>query len=384
MLLSFIKYVLFSACPVYILPIFIAHRVLQTTNISTMAKTAKGTRSKDVSEQEAVRKSPRSKSNSLALSAALPTRIKKTKKAPAKKETQPPKEPAKRGRKKKDPDQIIETISLAAETEVAKPNGVQETSTFDKSHRITEADILAADTLAKVVHFVNLLVGSQKQIFESYKRTARLQMENDSRLISQLRHELENKQKSIDSLLALLRRLEDASTTGLSSSVVSSTPQRGRMPELYELPIRRRNASAMVHQEDLANELKTIGVTLDMLELLTGVRIISYEEDRVKFYFDVKQLSTNSDSDNDAISVTYRLVIKRKFENTAEVTYVPTFFQKMDELPASEEEEIMNSHARVLAPHLPEYLKDSLIFPYNTLLQFYAKMSKALNKATKK
>lgn len=128
----------------------------------------------------------------------------------------------------------------------------------------------------------------------------------------------------------------------------------------------------MLQQEDLANELKTIGITLDMQELLTGVRITNYEDDRDKFYFDVKQTSTNIDNDVDAVSVMYRLVIKKKFEQTAEVTYIPSFLR-----------EAKNDDARRVSVHLPDYLKDNLIFPYNTLLQFYAKMSKALNKSAK-
>lgn len=332
-------------------------------------------------ETESVRKSPRSKARPAA-ALVLPTR------KPAKIAKLDP--PAKRGRKKADGKIDLEregkpppkpsspttpraaTLSHSALVKTAEP-----ASALTPSEVVTEADILAADTLDKVVAFVNLLVGSQQQLFDRYKHTARLQMDADARLIAELRRELENKQTSIDALLALLQRAQTAPDTR-APSMASSTPQRGRAaPEMYELPIRGRNAS-LLSQHELAGELKTIGVTLDMLELLTGVRIISYEEDRAKFYFDVKQLSTTSDNDTDAVSVVYRLVIKRKFELTAEVTYVPSFLQTV-ELNGSEADD-----ARAVAACLPEYLKDNLIFPYNTLLQFYAKMSKALNRSAKR
>lgn len=339
-------------------------------------------------EAEGVRKSPRSRPRP-AVSAALPTRP-----ANAAKITKSD-APAKRGRKKADAP--AEASQPAPPTQPhtrtdAKPPAADAATAVsllnaaavvksDSADVVTEADILAADTLAKVVAFVNQLVGSQQQLFDRYKHTARLQMDADARLIAELRRELENKQTSIDALLALLQRVQDDADGRRVASVASSTPQRGRgAPEMYELPIRGRNAS-LLSQHELAGELKTIGVTLDMLELLTGVRIISYEEDRAKFYFDVKQLSTTSDNDTDAVSVVYRLVIKRKFELTAEVTYVPSFLQKLD--AADDSDDGATADARAVAACLPEYLKDNLIFPYNTLLQFYAKMSKALNRSAK-
>lgn len=335
-------------------------------------------------EAEGVRKSPRSKSGP-AFPAALPTRSKTAK-------ISKPDGPAKRGRKKAEPSGPTQTESSQIQTArtpaepvalfhaPAKSNGASDTPK-ETSEVVTEADILAADTLAKVVAFVNLLVGTQQQLFDRYKHTARLQMDADARLIAELRRELENKQTSVDALLALLQRVQDDADARRPASMASSTPQRGRAAaEMYELPIRGRNAS-LLQQHELAGELKTIGVTLDMLELLTGVRIISYEEDRAKFYFDVKQLSTTSDNDTDAVNVVYRLVIKRKFEQTAEVTYVPTFLHNLE--LADDSSDSAHADARAVAACLPEYLKDNLIFPYNTLLQFYAKMSKALNKGAK-
>lgn len=156
-------------------------------------------------------------------------------------------------------------------------------------------------------------------------------------------------------------------------ATANATPQKRVTGELYKLPIRSNSASTlMISLDDLAQEMKTIGVTLDMLELLTGVRIVNYEEDKEKFHFDVKQSSTNSEDDSSTITVEYKLVIKKQFELSADVNYIPTFLKK-----------VPSSVKNRLIENLPDYLQGSLVFPYNTLSQFYAKMNRALNKSTK-
>lgn len=252
--------------------------------------------------------------------------------------------------------------------------------------KITEKDILSADSPAKLALLVSSLVSTQQDsIFERYRQTTRLQQSNDAKLISELRSELSAKQKTIEGLIVQIQNFQESGDVSVLSSApaVSSTPQKGRRVEMYESPIRKRSESSlMIRQDDLANELKTIGITLDMLELLTGVRIINYEEDLDRFYFDVKQTSTNMEDEAAAVSVEYKLVIKRKFEQTAEVTYVPVFL-RTDKKSKGAELDRRSDNANKVAKHLPEYLQDNLIFPYNTLLQFYTKMSKALNKSTK-
>lgn len=307
------------------------------------------------------------------------------------------KEPAKRGRKKKTPDEpplmlgnkksdLAVAASKLSGGKFPSPtpdlsNNSLSNSTMEKTVSIavsggasvTENDILAASTPQALMKLINSLVTTQQDaIFDKYRLTSRLQMNHDSLVISGLREELRHKQATIDALQAQIIENGGVNADVSSISVVSSTPRRQGTRELYQSPIRQKSSSLMLQQEDLANELKTIGITLDMQELLTGVRITNYEDDRDKFYFDVKQTSTNIDNDVDAVSVMYRLVIKKKFEQTAEVTYIPSFLR-----------EAKNDDARRVSFHLPDYLKDNLIFPYNTLLQFYAKMSKALNKSAK-
>lgn len=305
-------------------------------------------------------------------------------KTAAKPELKVKKEPAKRARKKKEDVEEIETPKKKQAAAPAKLSGLEKPLLIADSVRllknagassktVTEAEILLASDSTQLVKLINSLVNTQQdEIFEKYKQTTKLQSSHDKETIASLREDLAKKLELIETLQAqLLENGEGNDTT--TFSVPSSTPRRAAKPEMYQSPIRKQSSSSsMIHQEDLANELKTIGITLDMQELLTGVRIINYEEDRDKFYFDVKQTSTNIDNDSDAVSVIYRLVIKKKFEQTAEVTYVPSFLQ-----------EEQNEDAKKVAVQLPEYFKDNLIFPYNTLLQFYAKMSKAINKAAK-
>lgn len=247
---------------------------------------------------------------------------------------------------------------------------------------ITEADIMAAQTPAQMALLVNTLISTQQdQIFSDYKQNAQLQQLSDSKLISTLRQQLETKQNTIDTLAAQLLELQGRQQPLLHSN---STPQRGKVQDMYELPIRKHpSLSSMIHRDDMDHELKTISFTFDMLELLTGVRIVNYEEDSEKFYFDVKHSSTVLEPEVDAVCIEYRLVIERQFESTAEVTYVPGFLNDLSKKARDAEQELKNRDARKLVPFLPEYLQDNLKFPYSTLLQFYTKLSKALNRSAK-
>lgn len=333
-----------------------------------------------LTDMAGIRKSPRNKTRATVAASSGET-------TPSKK---PKKEPAKRGRKKKSPDEG----SLLLGNKISK-NGKDTRShsaildpavtpllTPDSARgglailgranttTVNEEEILAATDPQKLRKLIERLVSTEQDvIFDRYRQTSRLQMNSDSKKIAALEDEVKRQQATIVSLQGRLLSIGDS-----DGAAINSTPRKKDTPELYESPIRRQTTSSslMIHQEDLANELKTIGITLDMLELLTGVRMINYEEDREKFYFDVKQTSTNMDNDADAVSIVYRLVIKKQFEQTAEVTYEPSFL-KGD----------MDDSALRVSKHLPEYFQDNLIFPYNTLLQFYTKMSKALNKSAK-
>lgn len=322
-----------------------------------------------VTEEKNLRKSPRRKNPTEKVA------------KPAKKETKKL-APKKRGPKKKTKDeyglpQVLPSKKVPEPIELPKVfsrvpslNHPSSSSVSSLITKVTEQDVVKAASSNDILSYLNKLVGSEAEAnLNEYKRTAQLQMENDASLIRQLQTELQRKQELIDTLTKQVLRLQ-SNGNGLRES--HATPQRRLAGEMYQLPIRTSSSSTMVSLEDLALELKTIGVTLDMLELLTGVRITNYEEDAEKFHFDVKQSSTNSEDDSSTVTVEYKLVIKKQFEQSADVNYVPTFLKKV---PAS----LKNR----LKQNLPDYLQENLVFPYNTLSQFYAKMNRALNKSAK-
>ena len=325
-----------------------------------------------ISEESGLRKSPRRKNPTEKV--AKPVK-KETKKGP----------PKKRATKKKTKDeyglpQVLPSRKVPEPVEFPKllsrvpslnhPSSASATPA--PRGKITEQDIVLATSSNDLLGYINTLVGSDAEAhLREYKRTAELQIENDASLIRQLKTELQRKQDLIDTLTRQVLRLQDNGSA--SSRDAHATPQKRLAGEMYQLPIRTSSASTlMISLEDLALELKTIGVTLDMLELLTGVRITNYEEDKDKFHFEVKQSSTNGEDDPSTITVEYKLVIKKLFEQSAEVNYIPTFLK-----------EVPTSVKNRLRKNLPDYLQDSLVFPYNTLSQFYAKMNRALNKSAK-
>lgn len=243
---------------------------------------------------------------------------------------------------------------------------------------ISEEDILTARNGNELIGIIHQLTSTkQDELFKTYKKEAEKKLEQYKSTIKDLEKELERKQEIIN---------KSANT---SSDAFLETPLKNKKNlTMYVSPIRKRKSSehdsSLISQDQLSKELETIGVTLDMLELLTGLRIVNFEEDKSKLHFDVKQTSTSGEDSE--ISVEYRLVIGKNFTSTAEINYIPSFLEALDE--ASDESMNMSddgtrSNARILTKILPDYFCDSLTFPYNTLSQFYSKMNRALNKASK-
>lgn len=237
-----------------------------------------------------------------------------------------------------------------------------------KLNTITEQEILTALKSDDLVNMINQLTSTtQDELFNNYKLKAKEQMEQDEVIIKQLNEELEEKKKQIEELLENDQYFSSKIRPDKSEEEVVDTSKRDN---LYISPIRKkRNVDEEVINEDgVTKELETIGIILDMLQLLTGLKIINYEEDSNQFYFDVEQNSTNDKVDK--IVLEYRLIISKKFSSIAEINYIPSF---------------LNNHTEKdkLLKILPEYFCDKLTFPYNTLSQFYTKMNKALNKGFK-
>ncbi|OBA21001.1 hypothetical protein METBIDRAFT_170970 [Metschnikowia bicuspidata var. bicuspidata NRRL YB-4993] len=251
--------------------------------------------------------------------------------------------------------------------------------------------ILAADTPAKLAQLLQRLVATdQDRLFAQFRETSAQRAATDAQQIARLSASLEAKQNTIDALAQQAQELQNALAAAgdalpqAADSPAADTPQkRAAARHMYESPIRKKTADAWVHRSDVDDEFRTIAFSLDMLELLTGVRITNYVVDADRFLFDVKQSSTLSDHDTDVVTVEYQLLIQRDFQEKAEVTYVPVFLELLHNgAPDAELAARARDAARVRG-HLPLYLQLSLNFPYNTLLQFYAKLNKALNKCSK-
>lgn len=136
----------------------------------------------------------------------------------------------------------------------------------------------------------------------------------------------------------------------------------------FASPIRKK-ASGRLNQDELAKERENICFTLDMIELLTGVKVINFENTSDEYIFDIKQ----SSSVKLGLTMHYQLVLAS--QPSPEINYIPTF---LDALEGEEVEDYEN--AKILQKILPDYLCENLSFPFDTLAQFYGKVNRALNK----
>ncbi|KAK6198461.1 CSM1-like protein [Scheffersomyces amazonensis] len=260
---------------------------------------------------------------------------------------------------------------------------------------IEEKDILTVKNSEELISLINNLVHTkQDSIFENYKLKVQKQLDNDHELIKQLNQDLSDKQNIVDNLLNDIEELKSKlSVNGNNKNDINNNSNNHSKIELdserefdsiYQSPIRiKKNKPVdLINQKAIQKEFEDIGFTLDMVELLTGLRIINFTEDDEKFYFEVKQSSSNS---SDVVYITYKLVISKTFESTAEIDYEPTFLEALeDEYEEDDENELSAvENAKYLKTILPDYLCENLSFPYSTLSQFYSKVSRALHKRSK-
>ena len=230
---------------------------------------------------------------------------------------------------------------------------------------VSEEDILFAQSNQDLIHIIKRLTSSsQDEIFSKYKDKMAEMIRQHEKQMQEMRDELKNKQDVIDYLV----KQKGGQISDKEASVRKT----------YVSPLRQKHdtgAEQLMNLELLSREMDNIGTTLDMLELLTGLRIINFKEDDYSFHFDVKQSSTTGNSDE--LSIEYQLVIAKEVKATAEINYIPTFLEAMtDERSISKGE----SDLKFLVDSLPDYFCDNLTFPYNSLSLFYAKMNRSLNK----
>jgi len=291
-----------------------------------------------------------------------------------------------RTRKTSGADKKNENNGLLSESLTSTP--VPDTTTMSSTinpTNITEQDILSAQNNNDLMKIIHALTNTkQDEIFTNYKKKTELQLQQKNLLINDMQQELNNKQKIIDKLL------EEKPGNDLLQTPMKKP--RANTQNMYVSPIRRKKTAKqeqeVINQDQLSKELETIGITLDMLELLTGLRIINYEEDDSKFHFDLKQTSTNGSGTE--LTIDYKLIISKEFTSTAEINYVPTFLNELGDNDSEADDIDVDVHiidakrnAKMLLNLLPDYFCDNLTFPYNTLSQFYTKMNRALNKGAK-
>lgn len=226
----------------------------------------------------------------------------------------------------------------------------------------------AVSTPDGLLQMMRFLTDDSKKLQE-YKQQVEAQLESDHALIEEMSSQMAQLQRQNDELQRALRDTQENSST---------------IPA-YESPIRKKNPCSRVSpqsqtspnkrpgiEDPVAREFENIGFSLDMLELLTGLRICNFDEDHEKYFFDIHQTSSTS---SPAMHVDYVLIIPKLFGQVAEVCYVPSF---LEHIRTGNYEEKHN--AQRLRDTLPEYLCANLTFPYSTLAQFYAKMTRAINR----
>lgn len=218
-----------------------------------------------------------------------------------------------------------------------------------KSNIVTERDIVNA-SIEELIDLINNSINTkQDELFSKYKSKVESQLEEDHELIENLQLELQTKD---DRILALEQEL---SNLKMDSAVE------------FASPIRKRNVGRL-NQDELAKEREHISFTLDMIELLTGVKVVNFEFTEDEYVFDIKQSSMKHE-----LVINYQLVLSTI--PNSEINYFPTF---LDALEGDEVEEYENT--KKLQKLLPEYLSENLSFPFDTLAQFYGKVNRALNK----
>ncbi|CAK9437661.1 uncharacterized protein LODBEIA_P20390 [Lodderomyces beijingensis] len=222
------------------------------------------------------------------------------------------------------------TTTNSASTSTSTSSSRPSPNSKRKATPIFTEDLISSTDISSLVDLINENIHTSSDVNHAkYKELAEEQMSKDHELIQQLREENESLRESI------------------------SKPQAE-----YTSPIRNMK----IKQDDFEKEREHICFTLDLLELLTGIKVTNFEETATQFTFDVKQTSANKST-----AIEYQLVVS-KIESSR-INYIPVFMDDEEESEAK----------KTLIKVLPEYLCECLSFPFNSLAQFYTKVNKAIN-----
>ncbi|KAI3407017.2 CSM1 [Candida oxycetoniae] len=211
-------------------------------------------------------------------------------------------------------------------------------SSSKKATPIFSEQVLSATNVDSLVDLINENVHTNADVIHSkYRDTVEEQMAEDHKLIQQLREE---------------------------NAKLNEQLSESSMAE-YTSPIRKKK----IKQDDFEKEREHICFTLDLLELLTGIKVTNFEESPTQYTFDIKQTSSNKE-----VFIEYSLILSKV--DSSQINYVPTFIE--DDGYGRDTE--YKNNRKHLIKILPDYLCEYLSFPFNTLAQFYSKVNKAINK----
>ena len=201
---------------------------------------------------------------------------------------------------------------------------------------------MAITSPAQLVSILNNLVGkTQSELFSHYKKTSKQRISTLENEIQKLKDQLSAKQNTIDTLFH------------------------------------------RIHLAKMKHKLHVLA-SVDMLQLLTGVRFVKFRQDEHQYYLDAKQTSTENGVDvSNPAAVLYRIVIPIDYEVTDDVLYIPLFIHSLDAKATEEEQKIRKELATEVSELIPEVMCQNMRIPFTKLLQVYDRMALALRKTGK-
>lgn len=228
----------------------------------------------------------------------------------------------------------------------------------------------AVSTKTGTLRFIQSLAASLAKAFEEFKSQLLQQRDADHALIEELSSQLAALQQLVAArdkrILELEEQVDSANRTSSSSHA-------------YESPIRKQKhslptpspSSAPSTDDPVAREFEYISYSLDMVEIMTGVRVRNFVEEDDKFFFEVRQRS--SDPAHSATHADYVLIIEKSAGRDTEICYIPAFMDQAETGTPLEQD-----NSRLLQQLLPDYFCGPLNFAYSSLPRFYARMGRAL------
>ncbi|CAH6718953.1 hypothetical protein CLIB1444_01S18184 [[Candida] jaroonii] len=220
-----------------------------------------------------------------------------------------------------------------------------------RRNRITETEILKSSN-EELIDIINDLTNThQDEIFQQYKTTNEQRVASLEQQIDDLKTQLQQKDDLIDSLR--------------DNNVLPSSRPNSTSDNLYISPIRKNKKvqDEVIHEDEVQKEFTTIGIVIEMFELLTSIKITDCSEDDDKLYFDILQSSISDKYEK--LTIEYRIIIMKKL-TVSEVEYIPLF--------------MTHENNEKIIEILPDYLCDKLTFPHHSLSQFCSKITRALNR----